>query len=92
MGSDISRLHDPSTVAAIHEAFQATWAVLQAHEPSPPSRERSAELGFALSRVLVALAAGGVIDPAELRSRALRELPLVYPPLVRPAIGGAEPS
>jgi hypothetical protein len=89
MGSDISRLYDPATLAAIHVAFEATWAVLQAHEKSPPSKERNAELGIALSRVLVALAAEGVIDPAELRSRALQELPLVFPPLVRAAIGGA---
>jgi hypothetical protein len=43
MGSDISRLYDPATRAAIHEAFEATWAVLQAHEPCPPSEERNAE-------------------------------------------------
>jgi hypothetical protein len=49
--------------------------VLQAHEQSSHSKVRSAELGIALSRVLVALAAEGVIDPAELRSRALLELP-----------------
>ena len=91
MGSDISRLYDPATLAAIHEAFEATWAVLQAHEPSPPSKERNAELGFALSHVLVALAAGGVIDPAELRSRALQELPLVFP-LAGAAIRSAKRS
>jgi hypothetical protein len=92
MGSDISRLYDPATLAAIHEAFEATWGVLQAHEPSPPSEERNAELGFALGRVLVALAAEGVIDPAELRSRALQELPLVFQPLARAAIGSAKRS
>ena len=71
MGSDISRLYDPATLAAIHEAFEASWAVLQAHEPSPPSEERNAELGFALGRVLVALAAEGVIDPAESSLRVI---------------------
>jgi hypothetical protein len=89
MESATARLYDPAILAAIHEAFEATWSVLQAHEQSPPSKERNAELGIALSRVLVALAAEGVIDPAELRSRALLELPLALPPLVPAAADDA---
>ena len=76
MESATARLYDLAILAAIHEAFEATWSVLQAHEQSPSSKERNAELGIALSRILVALAAEGIIDPAELRSRALLELPL----------------
>ena len=90
MGSDISRLYDPATLAAIHEAFETTWAVLQAHEPSPLLRKETQN--SALGRVLVALAAEGVIDPAELRSRALQELPLVFPFLAGAAIGSAKRS
>lgn len=57
MESATARLYDPAILAAIHDAFEATWSVLQAHEQSPPSQERNAELSIALRNVCGQLSA-----------------------------------
>jgi hypothetical protein len=42
----------------------------------PPENEQSMELKIALSQTLIALAAGGVTDPRELRRKALESMVL----------------
>ncbi len=64
---------DPKTLAAIGEAFDATWVVLQARDPFRDF-ERDSELRTALNRRLMTLAADGVTDPIELREWALESL------------------
>lgn len=46
MESATARLYDLAILAAIHEAFEATWSVLQAHEQSPSSKSPSAKFRF----------------------------------------------
>ena len=67
-------LYDTDTLAALGQAFDATWVVLQARDPFRDF-ERIYELRTALSQKLVALAADGVTDPIELREWALEDLP-----------------
>jgi hypothetical protein len=49
---------DPDMLATLEQTFNATWPVLEAHEPFLDS-EREAELKLGLSRTLVALVAEG---------------------------------
>jgi len=65
--------YNPKTLAAIGEAFDATWLVLQARDPFRDF-ERDFELKTALSQKLMTLAADGVTDPIELREWALEGL------------------
>lgn len=41
MESATARLYNPAILAAIHEAFEATWSVLQAHEQTLPLRRET---------------------------------------------------
>ena len=66
---------DPDMLATLEQTFNATWPVLEAHEPLLNS-EREAELKLGLSRTLVALVAEGVTDADRLRKFALERLPL----------------
>jgi hypothetical protein len=66
---------DRKLVTALAQAFESTWLVMQAHEPLLDA-DRATELSIEISRKLVALAAGGVTDPAQLRRLALESLPL----------------
>ena len=65
----MSKLDDPEIVQAVERAFASVRSVLYAH--IPPDGEMQKEVGIALSRTLVALAAEGVTDPQELRRKAL---------------------
>jgi hypothetical protein len=64
----------PSILDVIDQAFEAVWRTLYAH--MPPENEQSMELKIALSQTLIALAAGGVTDPRELRRKALESMVL----------------
>jgi hypothetical protein len=66
-------LHDPKTLEALGQAFDATWVELQARDPFRDS-ERDSELKTAISEKLSLLAADGVTDPIELREWALESL------------------
>lgn len=65
--------YDAKTLAALDQALDATWLVLQTRDPFRDF-ERDYELRAALSQKLDALAADGVTDPAELREWALESL------------------
>ena len=65
--------HDPKTLDALREAFEATWVVLHARDPFRDF-ERDLDLRVALSRKLKMLASDGVTDPIELREWALESL------------------
>lgn len=69
---------DPDILAVLKQSFDATWPVLEAHEPFLDSEKR-AELELGLSRTLVALVGEGVIDAEQLRRLALERLPLTPP-------------
>jgi hypothetical protein len=69
---------DPEMLATLEQTFNATWPVLEAHEPCLDS-EKEAELKLGLSRTLVALVAEGVTDVDRLRKFALERLPLTPP-------------
>ena len=69
---------DPEILATLERTFNATWPVLEAHEPCLDS-EKEAELKLGLSRTLVALVAEGVTDADRLRKFALERLPLTPP-------------
>jgi hypothetical protein len=75
------RWSDPVVLAAIEQAFDATWSVIRAHEAGN-DKARIAELSMMLSHRLVELAANGVTDPQELRRLALETFPLTPPPLL----------
>jgi hypothetical protein len=68
-------LYDPKMLAVMEQAFNATWAVLEAHDVSHDEAKKN-ELRMALSRIIVALVADGVTDPDWLRKSALERLPL----------------
>ena len=67
--------YGPKTLDALAEAFDATWAVLQARDPFRDF-ESDSELKTALNRKLMTLAADGVTDPIELQEWALEGLVL----------------
>jgi hypothetical protein len=72
---DLSDLYDPEMLAVMEQAFNATWAVLEAHGISHDQMKND-ELTMALSRIIVALVAQGVTDPGWLRKMALESMPL----------------
>ncbi len=63
---------DLSTLDAIEEAFNYVWRTLYAHVTS--DTRQSEELKIHLSQTLVALASDGIIDPKELRRKALESM------------------
>ncbi|MEZ5875855.1 MAG: hypothetical protein R3D30_13905 [Hyphomicrobiales bacterium] len=68
-------LHDPKTLEALEQAFDAT----QVSQQAPGSffdLESDSDFRNALSLKLTALAEDGVTDPVELLERALESLPL----------------
>jgi hypothetical protein len=65
--------HDPKTLEALGQAFDATWVELQARDLFRDF-ERDSELKTAISEKLAMLAADGVTDPIELREWALESL------------------
>ena len=71
----LSDLYDPEMLAVMEQAFNATWAVLEAHDISH-DQTKNDELRMALSRIIVALVAQGVTDPGWLRKMALESMPL----------------
>ena len=62
-------------LVTLEQTFNATWPVLEAHEPCLDS-EKEAELKLGLSQTLVALVAEGVTDADRLRKFVLERLPL----------------
>ena len=72
---------DPVLLAALEQAFDATWPVIRAREGGN-DEARMAELSMALSRRLAEFAANGVTDPHELRRLALESFPLTPPPVL----------
>jgi hypothetical protein len=79
---------DPVLLAALEQAFDATWHVIRAREGGN-DKARMAELSMALNRRLVDLAATGVTDPHELQRLALETFPLTPPPQKETAPGGS---
>ena len=65
--------HDPKTLEALGQAFDATWVEVQARDPFR-DLERDSELKTAISEKLSMLATDGVTDPIELREWALESL------------------
>jgi hypothetical protein len=65
--------HDPKTLEALGQAFDATWVEVQTRDPFR-DLERDSELKAAISEKLSLLAADGVTDPIELREWALESL------------------
>jgi hypothetical protein len=63
---------DPKLVTELAQTFESIWLVMRAHEQLVDAEELSIEI----SRKLVALAADGVTDPAQLRRLTLESLPL----------------
>jgi hypothetical protein len=61
---------------ALEQALRDVWQVLQAHDPYK-DWNKDPELKRALAETLMALADTGVVDPEELRSRALESLSFV---------------
>jgi hypothetical protein len=66
-------LYDPALLAAVEQAFDATWTELQARDPFRDF-DKDNELKNKLSHELSALAADGVTDAIELREWALEGL------------------
>jgi hypothetical protein len=72
---------DVALLAAIEQAFDATWPVIRAREAGN-NKARMAELSMALSHSLVELAANGVTNPHELQRLALETFPVTPPPVM----------
>ena len=68
--SELSDDYSPELLAALEQAYDNVWTTLYAHMRAATS-DQSVELQIRLNRTLVALAADGVTDPAELRRKAL---------------------
>ena len=66
-------LYDPALLAAVEQAFDATWTELQARDPFRDF-DKDNELKTELSHELSALAADGVTNAIELREWALEGL------------------
>jgi hypothetical protein len=66
---------DDPMLSALEEAFYDVWAVLAAHEPYR-DRTEDHERKIELSRTLMAHAANGVRDVAELRRLGVKSLSL----------------
>ena len=73
MGSTTEQSYETSTLANLSKAFETTWEILQARDPSH-NLEAEDELRHAVSGRLLELAADGVTDPKELRNRVLETL------------------
>jgi hypothetical protein len=71
---------DDEKIAAIEEAFDATWTAIQANEPGR-DLNYDCERMAALSQKLGELVLNGITDPAELRRLALEAWPLWQAPL-----------
>jgi hypothetical protein len=71
---------DDEKIVAIEEAFDATWAVIQAHEPERDLKY-DCERMAALSQKLGELILDGITDVSELKRRALEAWPLWQVPL-----------
>jgi hypothetical protein len=71
--------YDPQLLAAMTQAFDATWAVIHAQKPGL-DKNRARELSIDISRKIVAFASEGVTDAAELRRLAVESLPLQLSP------------
>jgi len=67
---DLPPAFSPEIVAVLEQAFEDVWKVVQAHL-EPGSEPDGMEWGSTISRTLVALAANGITDRQQLRSRAL---------------------
>jgi hypothetical protein len=72
--SDLPTSFTPEIVAALEQAFEDVWKVLEAH--LEPGSEHDAAWGSTISRTLVALAANGITERQQLRSQALGTLGL----------------
>jgi hypothetical protein len=71
---------DPKLVRELAHTFESVWLVMRAHEPLVDA-DRAKELSIEISRKLVALAADGVTDPAQLRRLTWRvciDVPATY--------------
>ena len=73
---------DPAITAAVEEAFEAVWSLIQASEPGDDNNDCGRRVE--LSQKLAALVVDGVTDPTELRNRVLAS----WPEGVRPTQGG----
>jgi hypothetical protein len=67
-------LYAPALLAALEQAFDASWTALQARD-SFRHFDKDNELKSALGQRLATLAVDGVTDPIELREWALESLP-----------------
>jgi hypothetical protein len=67
-------LYAPALLAALEQAFDASWTALQARD-SFRDFDKDNELKSALGQRLATLAMDGVTDPIELREWALESLP-----------------
>ena len=66
--------YSPELLNTLQEAFAAVWTTLYAHMPI--EGEDSQELKITLGRTLVRLVAEGIIDPKDLRRKALEDMAL----------------
>ena len=75
---------DDEKIAAVEEAFDATWAIIQANDPDRDPKHDCDRMA-ALSQKLAELVVHGVIDPEELRRLALEAWPLWQDPVTSDA-------
>jgi hypothetical protein len=64
----------PEVIEVLERAFEDVWTVLEAHQD--PGSECEPEIGIAVGRTLVSLAANGITDRQELRRRTLETIAL----------------
>jgi len=75
MTSQLFPHYDPTTRMALETAMNNVWSTLQAHDPLR-DWEKDSELKTLLVKKIMAIAETGVIDPQELRSKALNDIPV----------------
>jgi hypothetical protein len=66
----ITDKQEPYVPSDLEDAFDAAWLELARQSP-PVLRSQQSKLRLALARCLVDLSAAGVLDPAELQTRAI---------------------
>jgi hypothetical protein len=70
------KLYDDSTMKTVKAAFHDVWATIEAHDPFRDTADDD-DLKATIIRKLIDLVSEGKTSQNELRSEALRQLPLI---------------
>lgn len=67
--------YDTTRLMALEMAMNSVWSTLQAHDPLR-DWSKDDELKTLLAKKIMAIAETGVLDPQEVRAKALNDMPV----------------